>query len=202
MLQINRIQRPRALAPANLRRLSALIIFTGILFASIMPFSPAPAPLAALPGGQPELLQAMLHGSHHDAALSRACISKASHIELYTFCKDEVAQRTRDAMLLQSWLSEWHGQFYRAYLKEDDLRLIRMLLVLPLDGFEVYYLDTMIARKQAAAGLAQTCLGQPARPELGAFCTALLSESTREQQLLQNWQCAWYGRCVPIAAGP
>ena len=199
MLQVSLITRPRLFSNANIRRMSAVLLFVGIIFGSVMPFSAAASTGAA----QTEAgrLQALVSLNQYETALSKTCMSKAVHVELINYCKDAAAERTAELAVLQAWLTEWHGLLDRASLTAADVAMFRALLTMPLLDYESFYLNTMIARKSAALALAESCANSP-RSELADLCRQIAASHTAELRALKKWNCAWYGACEALAARP
>ena len=134
---------------------------------------------------------------HHQMAIEMAeiCVDQAVHEELRAMCRDIIAAQSQEIQRMQSWLQQWYGVSYQPTMKPGDEKMLERLASLSGAEFEIAFMEMMIKHHEKAIKEGEHCLDKAAHAELRQLCENIIATQSAEIAQLQEWLCAWYGRC-------
>lgn len=156
----------------------------------------APAPSAAAANYEQKFMTGMI--DHHAMAIEMAeiCLTKAVHEELRQLCESIIAAQSREIRQMQRWLQDWYGISYEPEMSKSGERELARLSALSGAEFEIAFMEMMIRHHQAAVREGQACIDRAYHRQLIQLCENIIATQSAEIAQMQEWLCAWYGRCA------
>lgn len=155
----------------------------------------APSPSRSTTTYEQKFMMNMI--DHHQMAIEMAelCLAKAVHQELRDLCSSIIAVQSAEIRRMQRWLRDWYSVSYTPQMSKSGERDLRRLSMLSGADFEIAFMEMMIMHHEAAIEEAQQCSDRASHSQLLELCENIATSQSAEIQQMEEWLCAWYGRC-------
>lgn len=155
----------------------------------------APAPTRATARYEVDFMTDMI--DHHAMAVEMAelCLEKAVHADLLAMCGDIIAAQSAEIETLQSWLLDWYGLSHEPAMSTSGQKRMAKLSTLEGADFEIAFMEMMIKHHRGAVKEGERCTDKAYHAPLIELCENIVVTQATEIVTLEQWLCAWYGRC-------
>jgi uncharacterized protein (DUF305 family) len=159
------------------------------------PIGAAPAPSPSAASFEQKFMTDMIDHHHMAVMMAEVCLEKAVHEELRTMCENIIATQSAEIQLMQTWLRDWYDTTYAPQMKPGMMREMERLAALSPTEFEIAFMEMMIRHHEAAIREGEKCVRKAYHEELISLCHDIIEAQSTEIAQMEEWLCAWYGRC-------
>src|SRR6266545_2862972 len=133
--------------------------------------------------------------AHHQGAvdMAREALKKAKHPELKTFARQIIKDQTAEIGQMKKWRNAWYKGASSA--KSDNIPGMQMKHGAPAEtrpgGYDVQFLQDMIAHHEGAIEMSKEALEKGKRPEIKKLAQQIIKAQAAEIEKMKRWRTEW-----------
>lgn len=142
-------------------------------------------------------MKGMIDHHHMAVEMSELCVSRATHSQLRSLCRQMSTAQQREIRELRGWLRHWYGMDHEPMMSPEEEQQLERLASLRGAEFEKEFMKMMIQHHLTAVRRSAQCVERASNEhdKLEDMCEMMIEDQVDEVRRMKHWLCDWHHVC-------